>query len=199
MDPIDFANSALNSLGGIFNFNSSTQQNQAGLREEASNVKDEKDKLLFQSTRATNPRIFFDKSRAKKEIINPRFFPKEDDPSKAHGFKTLPAKPFSSNAQQQSQSPAYANSRIENINREYEKSVKNTKLYSNFRPDDPLPSNIIKLDRKTHIVPSGEVEKERALEERRRLVERMDSYLQKVAEKQGIASPDRVYKGPGKY
>jgi hypothetical protein len=62
-----------------------------------------------------------------------------------------------------------------------------------------FPSNVIKLDRKTHIVPSGEVEKERALEERRRLVERMDSYLQEVAKKQGIASPDRVYKGPGKY
>jgi hypothetical protein len=31
------------------------------------------------------------------------------------------------------------------------------------------------------------------------MVERMDSYLQEVAKKQGIASPDRVYKGPGKY
>jgi len=61
-----------------------------------------------------------------------------------------------------------------------------------------FPSNVIKLDRKTHIVPSGEVEKEKALEEWRKFVEKKNSQLEKEAKKQGLEA-DRVYKGPEKY
>jgi hypothetical protein len=85
------------------------------------------------------------------------------------------------------------------MNKQFEQSVTSSKLYADLSLNVPPTKNVIEKYRKSLVVPSGEVEKERALEKRRKLEERMDSYLQKVAEKQGIASPDRVYKGPGKY
>ena len=258
MNPFDnFANSTLLSLGGIFNFNSPTQTNQAGLREEASGAKEEENKLPFKSSPAPNPLHFFNESQAKEKITNPRnsrFFIQEDEPSKAHGSKTLPAKPFSSNAKQQSPSTSnipiehqrksyaemvnktgnqsdrassstniitsrdassyagapsnsqqqppslkYGNSRIEKMDAKFEEEVKNTKSYLNLSLDDPPKKIVIEKYREKYVVPLGTAHTEKAIEQRRKFVEKMNSQLEKEGKKQGLQSPDRVYQGPGKY
>ena len=256
MNPFDnFANSTLLSLGGIFNFNSSTQSNQAGVSAKASGAKEEENKLPFKSSPAPNPLHFFNESQAKEKITNPRnsrFFIQEDEPSKAHGSKTLPAKPFSSNAKQTSPSTSnipmehhrksyaemvnktgnqsdrapsstniitsrdtstyagapsnsqqqpqlkYGNSRIRNMNEEYEKEVKSTNLYLELNLNVPPPNTVIKPYRKSHIVPSGQVYEERIIEEQRVSKEKTNAQLARDAKKQGLQSPDKVYEHPGR-
>ena len=252
MNPFDnFANSTLLSLGGIFNFNSSTQQNQAGVSAKASGAKEEENKLPFESSSAPNPLHFFNESQAKKEITNPlnsSFFIQEDEPSKAHGSKTLPAKPFSSNAKQQSPSTSnipiehhrksyaemfnkpgnqsgrppsstniitsrdtstyagapsntkqeYGDSRIKNMNAEYEKKVKDTESYLDLNLNVPSPNIVIETYRRSLVVPSGQAETEKAIEQRRKFVEKTNAQLARDGKKQGLQSPDRVYEGPGR-
>ena len=261
MNPFDnFANSTLLSLGSIFNFNSSTQSNQAGVSAKASGAKEEENKLPFKSSPAPNPLHFFNESQAKEKITNPRnsrFFIQEDEPSEAHGSKTLPAKTLSSNAKQTSPSTSdipiehhrksytemvnktgnqsdrapsstniitsrgassyagapsnsqqppesleYGNSRIRNMNEEYEKEVKSTKSYSNLSLDDPPKKIVIEKYRAKYLVPLGTAHTEKAIEQRRKFVEKRNAQFTRDARKLGSEPPDKVYvgpKGPGRY
>ena len=98
MNPFDnLANSTLLSLGGIFNFNSPTQTNQAGVSAKASGAKEEENKLPFKSSPAPNPLHFFNESQAKEKITNPRnsrFLYKKTSLQKLMVLKRYPRNPF---------------------------------------------------------------------------------------------------------
>ena len=103
-----------------------------------------------------------------------------------------------SSTKQPPESLEYGNSRIRNMNEEYEKEVKSTNLYLELNPNVQPPNTVIKLYPKSLVVPSGQAITEKAKEERRINIEKRNAQLARDAKKQGLQSPDKVYEHPGR-
>ena len=198
------SDTALSTIGGILNFNSTLQREESTRRNTPRPPQEEKHSTIL---RPQKPKASADEEESSAST-------RSEIPPSSEGAKTTRKKGGSYDAEpaltnrsggsssKSAKNQNYGSLRAERSLKEEEARTRADKSYLELNLDAPPPNTVIKLYPKSLVVPSGQAKTEKDNEERRINIEKTNAQLEKAAKKLGSEPPDKVYvgpKGPGRY